>query len=98
MTNPTLEPCPLPNCNGEAVFEHPVTEAVVRCIECGLSLTVSYDASIITSYKKGREFERGAVLAQWNTRPTQQNASYRLQLNTSKQGFVFDKKPVSCAS
>ena len=70
MTNkPTLEPCPLPNCNGEAVFEHPVTEAVVRCIECGLSLTVSYDASIITSYKKGREFERGAVLAQWNTRP-----------------------------
>ena len=70
MTNkPTLEPCTLPNCNGEAVFEHPVTEAVVRCAECGLSLTVSYDASIITSYKKGREFERGAVLAQWNTRP-----------------------------
>jgi hypothetical protein len=29
---------------------------------------VSYDASIITSYKKGRDFERGAVLAQWNTR------------------------------
>ena len=71
MTNkPTLEPCPLPNCNGEAVFEHPVTEAVVCCSECGLSLTVSYDASIITSYKKGRELERGAVLAQWNTRPT----------------------------
>jgi len=69
MTNkPTLEPCPLPNCNGEAVFEHPVTEAVVRCSECGLSLTVSYDASIITRYKKGRELERGAVLAQWNTR------------------------------
>jgi len=71
MTNkPTLEPCPLPNCNGEAVFEHPATEAVVRCSECGLSLTVSYDASIITSYKKGREYERGAVLAQWNTRPS----------------------------
>lgn len=66
--NPKLEPCPLPTCRGKAEFEHPITEAVIRCIKCGLTLTVSKNSMAYSDINTMMEAEKNEVITKWNDR------------------------------